>query len=395
MAEGVCAPLGFVAGGHTCGIKPSGQPDLAVLLATEGPATLAGVFTRNRFAAPSVRYNRAVVGRGQARAIVTNSGIANAATGQPGFDNTMELARLTAERFQVPSEQVLVCSTGIIGVQLPMDKLSEGVAAISVGRDGGPAAAGAIMTTDAGPKFGQRTLDAAGGKVTVGAMCKGAGMIHPNMATMLAYMTTDAVIGRAALQQLTAEVADETFNAVSIDGDSSTNDSLLVLSSGASGIEMAPDHPDWPAFRSAFRDLAWEMAEAIVAGGEGVNQVFVVQVNGASSQGQARLIARTITTSMLVKTAVRGADPNFGRILCAAGYSGAEFDPERMDLHLGDVQTMRQGLPIDFDAEAASAVLAQPRSTLTLDLHSGVYGARAVGCDLSAEYVAFNSEYTT
>ena len=395
MAEGVCAPLGFVAGGHTCGIKPSGQPDLAVLLATDGPATLAGVFTRNRFAAPSVRYNRAVVGCGQARAIVTNSGIANAATGQPGFDNTMELARLTAERFQIPSDQVLVCSTGIIGVQLPMDKLSEGVAAISVGRDGGPAAAGAIMTTDAGPKFGQRTLEAGGGQVTVGAMCKGAGMIHPNMATMLAYMTTDAVIDRAALQQLTAEVAEETFNAVSIDGDSSTNDSLLVLSSGASGIELAPDHPDWPAFSSAFRELAWEMAEAIVAGGEGVNQVFAVQVNGASSQEQARLIARTITTSMLVKTAVRGADPNFGRILCAAGYSGAEFDPERMDLHLGDVQTMRQGLPIDFDAEKASAVLAQPRSTITLDLHSGVYEARAVGCDLSAEYVAFNSEYTT
>lgn len=395
MSEGVCAPLGFVAGGHTCGIKPSGQPDLAVLLATDGPAAVAGVFTRNRFAAPSVRYNRAVVGRGQARAIVTNSGIANAATGQPGFDNTMELARLTGERFQIPSDQVLVCSTGIIGVQLPMEQLAAGVSAISIGRDGGPAAAGAIMTTDAGPKFGHQTIALGGGQVTIGAMCKGAGMIHPNMATMLAYMTTDAEIDRDVLQQLTTEVAEETFNAVSIDGDSSTNDSLLVLSSGASGIELAPDHPDWPMFRSAFRDLAWEMAESIVAGGEGVNQVFVVQVNGASSQEQARLIARTITTSMLVKTAVRGADPNFGRILCAAGYSGAEFDPERMDLHLGEVQTMRQGLPIEFDPEQASAVLARPRSTITLDLHSGGFGARAVGCDLSADYVAFNSEYTT
>ena len=395
MSEGVCAPLGFAAGGHTCGIKPSGEPDLAVLLATEGPATVAGVFTQNRFAAPSVRYNRAIVGRGRAQAVVTNSGIANAATGQPGFDNTIELARLTAERFGIPADQVLVCSTGIIGVQLPMDKLAAGVEAISVGRGGGPAAAGAIMTTDTGPKFGQCALEIGGGRVTVGAMCKGAGMIHPNMATMLAYMTTDAAIGRAALQQLTGEVADATFNAVSIDGDTSTNDSLLVFASGASGVELDPGHPDWPAFRSAFRDLAWEMAEAIVAGGEGVNQVFVVQVKGASSLEEARRIARTVTTSMLVKTAVRGADPNFGRILCAAGYSGVEFDPARMDLYLGEVQTMRRGLPIDFDPEEASAVLARPRSTMTLDLHSGAYDARAVGCDLSAEYVAFNSEYTT
>ena len=395
MSEGVCAPRGFVAGGHTCGIKPSGEPDLAVVLATEGPATVAGVFTRNRFAAPSVRYNRAVVGRGQARAIITNSGIANAATGKPGFENTVELARLTADRFGIPAEEVLVCSTGIIGVQLPMRQLADGIAAISVGRDGGPAAAGAIMTTDTGAKFGQRTVEAGGGRLTIGAMCKGAGMIHPNMATMLAYMTTDAAIGRPALQQLTAQVAEETFNAVSIDGDTSTNDSLLVLASGASGIELSPDHPGWPDFRDAFAELAWEMAEAIVAGGEGVNQVFIVQVNGASSQEQARTIARTVTTSMLVKTAVRGADPNFGRILCAAGYSGAEFDPDRMDLYLGDIQTMRRGLPIEFDARQASAVLARPRSTMTLDLHSGAYRARAVGCDLSAEYVEFNSEYTT
>ncbi len=395
MSEGVCAPLGFVAGGYTCGIKPSGEPDLALLLATEGSATVAGVFTRNRFAAPSVRYNRAVVGRGKARAIITNSGIANAATGQPGFDNTLELARLTGDRFQIPAEEVLVCSTGIIGVQLPMDELGAGVAKIPVGPGGGPAAAKAIMTTDAGPKFGQRTIPTAAGRVTIGAMCKGAGMIHPNMATMLAYITTDAAISRPALQQLTTEVADETFNAVSIDGDTSTNDSLLVLGSGASGIALEPDCPDWAAFATAFRDLAWEMAEAIVAGGEGVNQVFVVEVNGASSQVQARQIARAVTTSMLVKTAVRGADPNFGRILCAAGYSGAEFDSDRMDLYLGAVQTMRQGLPIAFDAQRASTELARPRSTMTLELHSGPYRARGVGCDLSAEYVAFNSEYTT
>ena len=395
MNQGVCAPLGFAAGGHTCGIKPSGEPDLALLLATAGPATVAGVFTRNRFAAPSVRYNRAVVGRGTARAVVTNSGIANAATGRPGFENNLELARLTAQRFQLAAEEVLVCSTGIIGVQLPMDKLRAGLAAIAVGRDGGAAAAGAIMTTDAGPKFGQRTVAVGNGRVTIGAMCKGAGMIRPNMATMLAYMTTDAEISRPALQQLTADVAEETFNSVSIDGDTSTNDSLLVLSSGASGIALGPDHADWPAFAAAFRELAWEMAEAIVAGGEGVNQVFAVQVNGASSPEQARQIARAVTTSMLVKTAVRGADPNFGRILCAAGYSGAEFDPDRMDLFLGDVQTMRAGLPIAFDADQASGVLARPRSTMTLELHSGPYGARSVGCDLSAEYVAFNSEYTT
>ena len=394
MSQGICAPQGFTAGGYCCSIKPSGAPDLAIV-AADSPCTVAGVFTKNRFAAPSVRYNRAVVGRGRARAIVTNSGIANAATGAQGFDNTMEVARLAAGRLGIDSREVLCCSTGIIGVQLPMPKIAAGIERIVLSRDGGPDAATAILTTDQGPKFASCQVATARGLVTLGAMCKGAGMIHPNMATMLAFVTTDARVAASDLHALTAAVADSTFNMISIDGDSSTNDSLLTLASGASGIDLAPGDADWAAFADAYQELAWEMAAAIVAGGEGVNRVFEVSVVGASSVGDARLTARAISASMLVKTAIHGADPNFGRCLCAAGYSGAMFDPDRMDMFIGPVQMMRSGAPIAFDAAAASAEMSKPRSIIALDLHSGPHTARAVGCELSSEYVVFNSEYTT
>ncbi len=395
MNQGICAPTGFVAGGHTCGIKPSGASDLALIYATEGPAAVAGVFTRNRFAAPSVRFNRPVVGRGQAQAIVVNSGIANAATGAVGFANTVRMADMTASRLGIAPQDVLVCSTGIIGHQLPMDQLSAGIAEIEFSKEGGPAAAAAIMTTDSAPKYSQAVVELDAGPVTIGAMCKGAGMIHPNMATMLAFLTTDAKVSASALAPLIREVADRSFNMISIDGDSSTNDSLLMLASGASGVAVNPESSDWEKFAAAIQSLAWEQANAIVSGGEGVNRVFEVVVKGATSLSDARQIARTITASSLVKTAVHGADPNFGRALCAAGYSGAQFDPDRVDMFIGNIQMMSGGLPISYDAAAASALLDAGRSTLVLDLHSGPHCVRAVGCDLSAEYVAFNSEYTT
>ena len=395
IASGVTAPIGFVAGGVACGIKPSGNLDLGIVYSEHGDCTVAGTFTRNVFASPGVRYDRAIVGRGVARAIVYNSGNANAATGARGFHDTASMAARTAAKLGIGDDRVLVSSTGVIGIPLDMERITAGIDAVELSRDGAADAARALITTDPFPKQAALELDLAAGTVRIGGMCKGSGMIHPDMATMLAYFTTDAAIPLDALRELTSDVVDVTFNTISVDGDSSTNDTVLFLANGAAGVALEPGSEDYDRFAGAFRAIALHLAVEIVRGGEGATRVFQVTVDGASTEADAHLIARSISSSSLMKAAVHGADPNFGRMLCAAGYSGARFDPDRVDAWIGEFQVLAAGLPVQFDEKAASVHMAQPRSLIRLHLHLGANTATAWGCDLSHEYVTINADYTT
>lgn len=395
LEYGITAPMGFVAGANSCGIKPSGSSDLAILHSTAGPCSAGAVFTTNRFASPTVRYCKSLVNTGRVRSVVINSGNANAATGQQGMQNTIDMATITAKLLGVEQNEVLVASTGLIGVPLPMEKIANGINNISLSPEAGPAAAQAILTTDKSPKHSSVEIALPTGRVRIGAMCKGAGMIHPNMATMLAFFTTDAHIETKTLQTLISEISDRTFNMISIDGDSSTNDMTVALANGASGVRLNPEDSGFQKFTEALSALAEHLAIEIVKGAEGATRVFEVTVNGASSMSDARSIARSITSSTLMKAAVHGADPNFGRTLCAIGYSEAIFNPNVVDLWIGNTQVMEQGIPIDFDESLASNHLEQPTSTLRVELHSGNYSATGWGCDLSTEYVSFNSEYST
>ena len=392
---GIAAPSGFVAGGGVAGIKPSGNSDLSGVFSEAGPCSTAGVFTTNVVKAPSIRYNRAVVGRGQAQAVVCNSGIANACTGQGGFEDTMQMASAMASRVGISSDLVLVCSTGVIGHRLPMDKIESGIGDLELTRDGGPMAAEAIMTTDTFPKYAAIELDTPAGPVRIGGMCKGAGMIHPRMATMLAFLSTDAAIAPDLLKTILVNVVDDSFNMISIDGDSSTNDSVLVLANGASGVTIGPDPAVTEQFSNALGDLSVQMAKEIVRGGEGVTKVFAVNVRGASSTTQARTIARCVTTSSLLKCAIHGSDPNWGRILCAAGYSGVNFDPDRTDVWVGPYRVFGGGVPLQYPEADASRYLDGAESEIVIDLRVGPASAVAWGCDLSKEYVEINAEYTT
>jgi len=290
---------------------------------------------------------------------------------------------------------VLVSSTGVIGVPLEMKPLNAGIEAAALSREGAGDAARAMITTDPFPKQAAIELKLGSGTVRIGGMCKGSGMIHPDMATMLAYFTTDAALPLDALRELTSSVVDVTFNTISVDGDSSTNDTVLFMANGAAGVELEPGSDDYEKFAEAFRALALHLAVEIVRGGEGATRVFEVRVEGASTEADAHLIARSISSSSLMKAAVHGADPNFGRMLCAAGYSGAKFDPDRVDAWIGKFQVLAGGLPEDFDEKGASEHMAQPRSLIRLHLHLGGDSATAWGCDLSHEYVTINADYTT
>ena len=392
---GIAAPSGFVAGGAVAGIKPSGNSDLAGVFSEAGECSAAGVFTTNVVKAPSIRYNRAVVGRGRAQAIVCNSGIANACTGQGGFEDNMRMASAMASRVAISSDLVLVCSTGVIGHRLPMGKIESGIGGLQLTLDGGPRAAEAIMTTDTFAKYAALELDTPAGPVRIGGMCKGAGMIHPNMATMLAFLSTDAAIDADLLKTILIKAVDDSFNMISIDGDTSTNDSVLFLANGAAGVTIGPDAAVLEEFSGALGGLCVRLAKEIIRGGEGVSKVFAVTVRGAASTTQARTIARSVTTSNLLKAAVHGSDPNWGRILCAAGYSGANFDPDRTDVWIGPYQVFGGGVPRQYPEADASSYLNGPESEIVIDLRVGPSSAVAWGCDLSKEYVEINAEYTT
>lgn len=399
-AGGVTAAAGFVAGGLHAGLKKCpDKKDLAIIHSL-APAVVGAVFTQNKFAAAPVNWCRQVVAGGRAQAVVVNSGNANACTGAEGAANAAEMAAVCGKALQAPPEQVLVCSTGVIGVQLPMPLLREGIAtcAAQLSTQGGQAAAEAIMTTDLYCKETAVSYQYQGKTVTVGGIAKGSGMIHPNMATMLCFITTDLQIEAAALQQAVKEAADASFNMVTVDGDTSTNDSMLVLANGQAGNEtVQAGGAGYAEFVQALTLVAARLARLMAYDGEGATKLLECQVCGAPSLQDARLAAKAVVGSSLVKAAFYGEDANWGRIACAAGYSGAQFDTAKVNLRLqsaaGEIELMRAGSGLVFDEDVAKQVLQEREIFIKLDLGSGEYQATSWGCDLSHEYVNINADY--
>ena len=393
--QGVTFARGFIAGAAAAGVKQEGATrlDVAVIASTAEHCHAAGIFTTNQVIAAPCLVTRAHLGNGHLRAIVVNSGNANACTGPQGERDAIAMAAAAGQLLQIDPHDVAVASTGVIGVPMPMDRIAPAVGRIALAMQGWDDASRAIMTTDTRPKVAQREVRLSGGPVRVGGIAKGAGMIHPNMATLLAFVTTDAQVDSAALRPMLRSAADESFNVISVDGDTSTNDTLLVLANGASGVRVAA--ADGPRFLDALTAVCMDLARAVVADGEGATKVFEVRVTGAASEGDARAVARTITTSNLVKTAVHGSDPNWGRILAAAGRSRAKVDAAKASVHIGGIAVYAKGSPLPFDAQAVRGAFDQPELTIELDLGLGESTARAWGSDLSAEYVRINADYTT
>ncbi|MBT3294802.1 MAG: bifunctional glutamate N-acetyltransferase/amino-acid acetyltransferase ArgJ [Verrucomicrobia bacterium] len=394
---GVTAPAGFQAGAVNCGIR-SVKPDVA-LLVSDSDAVLAGTFTSNRLAAAPVALCRERVALGLARAVIVNSGNANAATGAQGRKDADRMAALTAEALGTAPEAICVCSTGTIGVRMPMEKLEAGIRAVAgaLSPDGGAAAARAIMTTDLVPKEMALALTIEGTPVRIGGMAKGSGMIDPNMATMLAYVTTDAAVEAAALQGVLRAAVEDSFNRITVDGDESTNDTVLCLANGAAGnTPLQPDHPDWAPFVAAVREVCGQLARMIVKDGEGATKFVTVGVQGAASDAEARQAARAIANSLLVKTSWFGCDPNWGRIYDVVGYAGVQVDPDTIEIRLDDVVAVRDGLVAgDTDLTSLEAVLKQDEFTVLVDLHVGRGNDTVYTCDCSYDYVRINAEYTT
>lgn len=394
---GVTAPAGFRASGLHCGIKASGKPDLS-LIVSDAPASAAGVFTVNLAKAAPVYLcqDHLAASHGRASAIVTNSGCANACTGPQGMVDAKEMAELTATAIGCREDHVLVASTGVIGVNLKMDKIRGGIpkAVSALTTDGGPAAARAIMTTDPFPKEYAVEIATEFGAFRVGGMAKGSGMIEPRMATMLGYLTTDAAVDGVTLQRALTESARYTFNAITVDGEPSTNDCVFALANGASGVTINENL--YPALFEAFRAVAHELALGIVRGGEGATKLIAITVTGAATDSDAWMAARAIANSPLVKTAVHGGDPNWGRLVAAAGRSGAVFVLDGARVQIGSLVLFENGRPFDELAPKAAEYLTGKDLAITVDLGAGgSHHATVWTCDLSAEYVKINAEYRT
>jgi len=394
---GATAARGYRAAGVHAGIKKS-APDLA-LLVSDRDAGVAGVFTRNRVQGATVRLCRERLHRGRARAVVINSGNANACTGPRGDADARRMAALAAELLAVEEESVFVCSTGTIGVPLPMPAVESGIrtAVETLAPAGGADAARAIMTTDTVAKQVAVEIEAGGGTVRIGGMAKGAGMIEPDMATMLAFLTTDAAVAPTALQESLATAVGKSFNRISVDGDQSCNDTVLMLANGASETAaLDAQHPDWPLFLDAVEHVARELAHAIVRDGEGATKFVTLTVRGAASTADARQAARAVANSLLVKTAWYGEDPNWGRIIDAVGYSGAELRQDAIDIAYDNLAIVRGGCAVPgYDPAPFRAILARDAFTVTVDLHAGTAADTVYTCDCSVDYVKINSEYTT
>jgi glutamate N-acetyltransferase/amino-acid N-acetyltransferase len=398
VAGAVTAPRGFRAAGVAAGLKPSGAADLA-LIVSECDAVGAGVFTTNQVKAACVTYNQGILAQQQpVRAILCNAGQANACTGEEGERNNAQLALWVAERLGIPAHQVLTASTGVIGRQLEMPKIQAALPGLidSLSPEGGESAARAIITTDLVTKSVALQAKIDGYTVRVGGIAKGSGMIHPNLATMLAFLTCDAAVDPRLWQQILKQAADLSFNQITVDGDTSTNDMLLALANGQSGI------PTLQAGTEAAQTLAEmvnqvciHLAKAIARDGEGATKLLEIRVCGAVDDGAARHMARVIASSPLVKAAAFGNDPNWGRVAAAAGRAGIPFDSRRLDIRLGDFLLMQAGMPLAFDRKAASEYLKGDPVTFTVDLHQGSGQGVAWGCDLSYDYVRINAEYTT
>ncbi|MHB9133438.1 MAG: bifunctional glutamate N-acetyltransferase/amino-acid acetyltransferase ArgJ [Armatimonadota bacterium] len=392
---GITAPHGFKAVGVACGLKKEGR-DLMLLVADRA-CSVAGVFTTNVVKAAPVLYSRKLVKTGRAQAVVINSGVANACTGEEGMRNCEQMAAEVARATGLSDNLVLVCSTGVIGRQLPMEKISAGIvdAARQLSPEGGHSAAEAIMTTDTVPKEFAVQFDTEQGPIRIGGMAKGSGMIAPNMATMLSVITTDAQIDPGPLYVALTTCVNRTFNCVTVDGDTSTNDTVLLLASGESGVRLQQGTEDFARFERALCQVAGHLSRAIVRDGEGATKVAEIWVHGAPDNAAAQTIAKTIANSPLVKTALFGNDPNWGRILAAAGRAGVAFDPDRVDLDLAGIPVVRQGQPVGFDKTQASAALKTDEVIISLFLVEGEGEAVAWTCDFSYDYVRINADYTT
>ena len=399
---GITAPRGFLAAGITAGLKPSGNPDLALLLAPEG-AVCAGTFTTSlvRAACVDLCSERLARSGGRARAVLINSGQANACTGERGLNDSLRATAALAERLGLKPEQVLICSTGVIGVPIPMDTLEEGLSPLveALADQGGAAAARAILTTDLIDKQIALEADLGGRRVRIGGMAKGSGMIHPDMATMLGFLSCDAGLPVEIWQALVRRAVARSFNAITVDGDTSTNDTFLAF---AAGEPLAEAH--WSELERGVTAAAQHLARAIARDGEGATCLIAVHVEGVADDSGARRIARTVCGSALVKCAVHGRDPNWGRIVAAAGRAGVPFDPATVALWLGDHQLMERGQPLAFDRQAAShylreraagAYLQDDSVEIRLQLGDGPGEGLAWGCDLSDQYVRINADYTT
>ena len=399
---GVTAPQGFQAAAVTAGLKASGKPDLSLLLAPEG-AVCAGTFTTSlvRAACVDLCAERLAASGGHARAVLTNSGQANACTGDRGLIDSQRATQALADRLGVAAEEVLICSTGVIGVPIPMDTLLAGLDPLvaALGPEGGAAAASAILTTDLIDKQIALEANLGGRRVRIGGMAKGSGMIHPNMATMLGYLSCDAGVPADLWQAMVSRAVDRSFNAITVDGDTSTNDTYLAF---AAGEPLGPEHFD--ALEAGLTAVSQHLAKAIARDGEGATCLIEVQVEGAATEAGARAIARTVCGSSLVKCAVHGRDPNWGRIVAAAGRAGVLFQPDAVALWLGPHQLMAAGQPLVFDRSAASAYLRDRAAgaylqddtvQIRLQVGEGPGQGRAWGCDLSDQYVRINADYTT
>jgi glutamate N-acetyltransferase/amino-acid N-acetyltransferase len=399
---GVTAPEGFLAAGITAGLKASGKPDLSLLLAPEG-SVCAGTFTTSlvRAACVDLCAERLQASGGRARAVLSNSGQANACTGDRGLIDSLRATQAMADHLGLAPDEVLICSTGVIGVPIPMDTLLAGLdpLAEALSPEGGAAAATAILTTDLIDKQIALEAELGGRRVRIGGMAKGSGMIHPNMATMLGYLSCDAGVPADAWQAMVKRAVDRSFNAITVDGDTSTNDTYLAF---AAGEPLSPEHFD--ALEVGLTAVSQHLAKAIARDGEGATCLIEVLVEGAADDAGARAIARTICGSSLVKCAVHGRDPNWGRIVAAAGRAGVPFDPDAVALWLGDHQLMAAGQPLAFDRSAASAYMRDRAAgaylrddtvVIRLQVGEGSGQGRAWGCDLSDQYVRINADYTT
>lgn len=399
---GITAPKGFLASGLNVGIKNQTKKDMAMVFSST-PCAAAGVFTSNLVKAAPVKWDKEIVTTSPyVQAVVVNSGIANACTGAEGLGYCADTAAEAAAALNIPKTAVLVASTGVIGKQLPIDKIKYGVTALSKvlgsSREDAKLAAEAIMTTDTKSKEVACTLELDGKQVTVAGMCKGSGMIHPNMCTMLCFVTTDVAISHELLQKALSEDVVDTFNMISVDGDTSTNDTVLVMANGqAENTPITKEGEDYKTFCEALHFIMLELSKKIAGDGEGCTCLFEATVIGAKDKNQARTIAKSVVCSSLTKAAVFGHDANWGRILCAMGYSGAQFDPEVVDIWLeskaGTIKIVENGIATDYSEETATKILSEEEVIAKMDIKEGNETATAFGCDLTYEYVKINGDY--
>ena len=402
ITGGVTAAKGFQAASTAAGIKYQGRTDMAMVY-SEKPCVAAGTFTTNIVKAAPVKWDQDIVyNHPSAQVIICNSGIANACTGEEGFGYCRATAKAAAETLNVDENSVLVASTGVIGMQLPIEKLSAGVKAMAPKLQGtleaGNDAAKAIMTTDTKEKEVAVEIEVGGKTVTIGGMCKGSGMIHPNMCTMLGFVTTDACISKKLLQEALSEDVKDTYNMVSVDGDTSTNDTVLLLANGmAENPEINEKNEDYQKFYEALNYINTTLAKKIAGDGEGATALFEVKIIGAESKEQAVTLSKSIVTSSLTKAAIYGHDANWGRILCAMGYSGAQFDPEKVDLYFeskaGKIQIIENGVAVNYSEEEATKILSEDAVTAIADVKIGDCTATAWGCDLTYDYIKINADY--